>query len=78
MEKWIKNNEGKLMLAGGIFILWCIYSTVHDGGSVIHRINECEARIAVLEYLTDKQINDFDNHVSTFNNHTHYYNGKPK
>ena len=43
MEKWIKANEGKLFLLAGIFTLWCFYSVVHQGGSIIPRIERLES-----------------------------------
>ena len=66
MEKWIKANEGKLMLLAGLFTLWCFYSVVHQGGSIIPRIQTLEE--------TNKHYNE---HINKVLDHTHrYHDGK--
>ena len=70
MEKWIKNNSQKIFLLCAIFTMWCFYSIVSQGGSIIPRIEVLESEIVEKERI--EKLEEFAL------NHTHYYNGPPK
>lgn len=55
MEKLIRANGGKLMVVAGIFILWCFYSVVRQGGSEIPRINTLEKKAKIHEQWAQDQ-----------------------
>ncbi len=61
MEKWIKKNQAKLILLGGILAVLSLYGSVH-GGRIIPRINNLENGVAELKTATKKLMWEFWDH----------------
>jgi len=69
LEKFLKTHSAKITFLGFLFILWCFYSVVHQGGSIIPRIQR-------LEYY-EKDFRRLEPLLYHYMSHTHrYYDGK--
>ena len=55
MEKWIKNNQQKIGLLCALFIMYCFYTIVKDGGAVIPRVEALEIKTHNQEHEHEHQ-----------------------